>query len=581
MFCVLFFAWRLPASARHDHAARDVSRCAASGAAEGRRSRRDQRHRGAATGTRFHDLVTGTEGADASPATRSASSCAAATRCSTRPSCCKPRATADRRRAIAGVVAAASICRIPESSRPRSRRRRRESVTIADESVKATRAACSRRPGMSNYFRILTGTTDRDATRQQRFISPVGFGQLAERRGRSRAGSTRSASLIAINIFVGLFNLLPLLPFDGGHIAIASLRKGGVDDSAPPRSGRRGQADAGHGCGRWRLVHPDRPSLFLDITHPVCNLTRSEQSVAWASCRRAATTRQVMVGDVPVGGDAPRLGAVDDDDEDRRRRRHARADLRAGRRGLRHRALHVQRGRSGRRARADRAAFAGADRRRHPLPAQARARRDGSGRAGVAAQPRQHPQGRPHQARRGRSEGPRHPDPHRCERGFARSRDGRTARRDHTRSARRVGDARARPVPRGRLRRREDLGEGVERSADDRLVPLAVGDDRSSVASRRHRSGTAAAGVDQRRRRDRHAARRRHRRHDSLLAHRRSGRGSEGRAHAARSARSARAQGSRSDRVPVVRARRGRRHQGRERRAGRTRSRATSRCRSR
>ena len=27
--------------------------------------------------------------------------------------------------------------------------------------------------------------------------------------------------LIAINIFVGLFNLLPLLPFDGGHIAIA------------------------------------------------------------------------------------------------------------------------------------------------------------------------------------------------------------------------------------------------------------------------------------------------------------------------------------------------------------------------
>ena len=113
-------------------------------------------------------------------------------------------------------------------------------------------------------------------------------------------------------------------------------------------------------------------------------------------------------------------------------------------------------------------------------------------------------------------------DPHRRERRLARSRDGRAARRHHARGARRVGDARARPVPRGRLRRREDLGEGVERAADDRRVPLAVGDDRSSVASRRHRSRTVAAGLDQGRRRHRHAARRRHRRHDPLLAHRRS-----------------------------------------------------------
>ena len=99
--------------------------------------------------------------------------------------------------------------------------------------------------------------------------------------------------------------------------------------------------------------------------------------------------------------------------------------------------------------------------------------RDGSGRAGAAPQPRQHPQARAHQARRARSEGPRAPDPHRRQRRFARSRDGRAARRHHARGARRVGDARARPVPRGRLRRREDLGEGVERAADDRRVPAA------------------------------------------------------------------------------------------------------------
>ena len=36
-----------------------------------------------------------------------------------------------------------------------------------------------------------------------------------------------------------------------------------------------------------------------------------------------------------------------------------------------------------------------------------------------------------------------------------------------------VGDARARSLPRGRLRQREDRGQGVERAAHDRLVPAA------------------------------------------------------------------------------------------------------------
>ena len=31
--------------------------------------------------------------------------------------------------------------------------------------------------------------------------------------------------LIAINIFVGIFNLIPLLPLDGGHVAIATYEK--------------------------------------------------------------------------------------------------------------------------------------------------------------------------------------------------------------------------------------------------------------------------------------------------------------------------------------------------------------------
>ena len=100
---------------------------------------------------------------------------------------------------------------------------------------------------------------------------------------------------------------------------------------------------------------------------------------------------------------------------------------------------------------------------------------------------------------------------------------------------------------------------------------LLVRDDRSPVAPRRHRSRSAAAGLDQGGRRHRHAARRGHRRHDPLLAHRRSGRGGQGRAHAARGARPARAQGPRPHRVPVVRPGRGRRDRRRLRRAGRAR----------
>jgi membrane-associated protease RseP (regulator of RpoE activity) len=28
-----------------------------------------------------------------------------------------------------------------------------------------------------------------------------------------------------INVFIGLFNLIPLLPFDGGHVVVALLRR--------------------------------------------------------------------------------------------------------------------------------------------------------------------------------------------------------------------------------------------------------------------------------------------------------------------------------------------------------------------
>ena len=75
-----------------------------------------------------------------------------------------------------------------------------------------------------NYIRILTGDHSAHTDQSKRFVSPAGVGALAS--DAVKAGWVSVFGLlIAINIFVGLFNLLPLLPFDGGHIAVAVFEK--------------------------------------------------------------------------------------------------------------------------------------------------------------------------------------------------------------------------------------------------------------------------------------------------------------------------------------------------------------------
>ena len=124
--------------------------------------------------------------------------------------------------------------------------------------------------GVSNYFRLLVGDTGPETNEAQRFVSPVGFGQLAN--DAVRAGWVDALGLlIAINIFVGLFNLLPLLPFDGGHIAIATYEK-----LASLVRHRRVQVDAAKLLPVTVAVVAVLgfiflSSLFLDITRPVQN----------------------------------------------------------------------------------------------------------------------------------------------------------------------------------------------------------------------------------------------------------------------------------------------------------------------
>ncbi|HWS48020.1 MAG TPA: site-2 protease family protein [Acidimicrobiia bacterium] len=124
--------------------------------------------------------------------------------------------------------------------------------------------------GIANYFHLLAGDTGKNVNQQNRFVSPVGFGKLAS--DAVRSGWVDAVGLlIMINIFVGLFNLLPLLPFDGGHIAIASYER-----IASAARGRRVQVDVNKLMPITAAVVAIfgfifLSSLFLDITRPIAN----------------------------------------------------------------------------------------------------------------------------------------------------------------------------------------------------------------------------------------------------------------------------------------------------------------------
>src|SRR4029079_1548556 len=75
--------------------------------------------------------------------------------------------------------------------------------------------------------------------------------------------------LFGVNVFIGLFNLLPMLPFDGGHVAIATYEK-----IRSMISGRRYQADGAKLLPFTYVVVLALALLFvttlyLDIAHPI------------------------------------------------------------------------------------------------------------------------------------------------------------------------------------------------------------------------------------------------------------------------------------------------------------------------
>lgn len=76
----------------------------------------------------------------------------------------------------------------------------------------------------SNYAHMLGNQKAADSPHAVRFVSVVGVVRLANQ--ATQIGLSEVLYLlILINIFVGIFNLVPLLPMDGGHIAIALYEK--------------------------------------------------------------------------------------------------------------------------------------------------------------------------------------------------------------------------------------------------------------------------------------------------------------------------------------------------------------------
>ena len=117
-----------------------------------------------------------------------------------------------------------------------------------------------------NSIRHLTNSED--ATIESRPTTVVGISQVGGSIGESDGLKGVLALLASVNVFVGVFNMFPLLPFDGGHAAIATYER------IRSRNGRRYQADinkmvpvATAVVGLLALLR--FTGLYLDLTQPL------------------------------------------------------------------------------------------------------------------------------------------------------------------------------------------------------------------------------------------------------------------------------------------------------------------------
>jgi membrane-associated protease RseP (regulator of RpoE activity) len=125
--------------------------------------------------------------------------------------------------------------------------------------------------GLDKYMDTLTGDAEPTPglnTNADRPLSVVGIGHVGTQLAES--GWVNVIYLLfGVNMFIGIFNLTPILPFDGGHVVIATYEK-----IRSMISGRRYQADVGKMMPVAYAVVAVLALLFittiwLDITDPV------------------------------------------------------------------------------------------------------------------------------------------------------------------------------------------------------------------------------------------------------------------------------------------------------------------------
>jgi membrane-associated protease RseP (regulator of RpoE activity) len=133
-------------------------------------------------------------------------------------------------------------------------------VTTAGNSIKGVVIAL-------NPFNSIRALQDPDANPEMRPTTVVGASQIGGQLGDSEGLKGVLLLLASVNVFVGVFNMFPLLPFDGGHAAIATYER---LRSAP---GKRYRADVNKMIPFTTVVMVLLgfllfAGLYLDITNP-------------------------------------------------------------------------------------------------------------------------------------------------------------------------------------------------------------------------------------------------------------------------------------------------------------------------
>jgi len=125
--------------------------------------------------------------------------------------------------------------------------------------------------GIVTYLREVANPSNNpnSARAQSRFVSVVGIAEFASY--AASAGVVDVLTLVfLINVFVGVFNLFPFLPLDGGHVVVA------IYERIRSRKGRRYHADVMKLLPLTYAVLAviillGITSVYLDLTHPIPN----------------------------------------------------------------------------------------------------------------------------------------------------------------------------------------------------------------------------------------------------------------------------------------------------------------------